>query len=217
MSAGPRWAAEEEWLLEDLVGTDVFAVVYQRYRAIAKQNGWPERSKAALYYRSRLLGLRAVATDDNLNRYEVARQLGIQPHRVRTWVDRYPCLKSRKVGRCYRLSLADLRNFALKRPYLFWGVDEIGLANLIGETYAPHVLRKNHRKDTRRAVICVETGAVYPSLHQAARAFMRSDYERSRKGRSHVLAANIRSAALNPSLTAYGCHWRFVEELRASA
>lgn len=215
--SGKPWTKEEEWTLEDLIGTDVFAVVCQRYQAIARKNGWPVRSKTALHLRVRHLGLSAIATDDNLNTQELARQLGIEPHRVRTWVARYSDLKPRKVGIHYRLSLQDLRRFALKRPHLFWGVDEIGLANLIGDTYAQHVLRKNQRKDLRRPVLCVETGVVYPSIYQAARSCMRSDYERSRKHRPWVCAANIRHALRDPETTAYGYHWRFADHQEKAA
>lgn len=214
---GKHWTPEEEWLLEDLVGSDVFAVVYQRYRAIAQEKGWPVRSKTALYCRLSLLRVSAIATDDNLNSHELARQLGISTTRVRNWAARYPDLKLRKIGRYYRLSLDNLRSFALTRPHLFWGVDALGLSTLIGETYAQHVLRTAQRKDTRRPVLCLETGVVYPSILQAALASMTSDYERSLKNRPYCLAANIRRAARNPTATAYGYHWRYADELKAIA
>lgn len=171
----PAWSAEELELLQSLAGDMPFQLLVSTFRQQAKIHRWPLRSADALQCRARLLGLnlRHVA-GTWVTTGSIGEMLGVSLYCVNHWFRRHP-LERRCTGNACYYKRSDVRRWARKHPEYLGGIavdrlfmllEDRKLAEWIVENY-PH--RPPSRWETNR-VRCIETGRVYASQGEAARA-----------------------------------------------
>lgn len=180
MGRYPMWTEAEHDYLENLVGNYPFKEVVQKYQRKAKKEGWPRRSSDAIKVRvSRHIGSRK-AIDKNFTYHTLAKILGYNRERVRIWY-RQGKLAVKKVGPLTRISNTDLNDFADRYPHLLSDADFFGLAFLFGKERARQIKELPSAVTQPRPIRCLQTGRVFPSINEAARAcFMHKTSIRNR-------------------------------------
>lgn len=168
MARYPIWTEEEHSYLCGLVGDYPFLEVVKRYQAQAKRQGWVFRSENAIkVHITRRIGSRK-AVDRNFTYHTLAKILGYNRHRVRTWY-RQGRLPAKKVGYLTKITDSALKEFADNYPHLLADADWMGLVFLFGEEKASELKRFPSSVTAPRPVRCLETGVVYRSINEAAR------------------------------------------------
>ena len=172
---GKVWSSEELDTLYLLAGDVPWPVLPQVYWNTVRQHGYPRRTGTALRRKCNDLGLQRAAIGRWVNAGLICKLMGISYEAVQTWM-RHDLLPGKRFGDTkghrYYFTRASVRALAKTHPHLFGGLpisnltqlfDDDKLANEIAALELP-------KHQQRRPVICVETGATYPSISAAARA-----------------------------------------------
>jgi len=148
------------------------------FNAKARQNQRPQRSLSAIKARLSTLGYSFEPQHSVYTISSLARLLNCSKDAVSYW--RKLGLKSNKSGhnkgaKVY-IRIEDVRQFARKRPELFGGFDRDALFILFENmTMAEKILEKYPKRNRgiadKQPVRCIETGVIYKSHLEAARAF----------------------------------------------
>lgn len=164
------WQPAEVERLTALAGELPVPLLVQRWNAWARRVGLPPRTEASLRRKAMALGLSLVARGEWVMIGAAARQMGRSIGCMQEWT-RHGWLRHRR-GVVWRPSLVAL---ARERPHLFAGCDPDGLRQLLQDTeLAEGILTAYPRCRAMpcrpRAVECVTTGQVFPSMRAAGRA-----------------------------------------------
>ncbi len=211
----PYWTVQEDILLESLVGRTCPKFLKQVYNRTASRLGYPTRSHAGIKHRMQKLGIGIRPTEENWTATALAELLMIRPSRVYNWIKTHnDLLRAQHYYKFWTITSEGLRNLALNRPSLFWDINPEVLEAAIGE-HATAVVKRVARPPSK-AVLCVETGVVYPSIYEAARSRLPSRYG-IKFNKLLQVRMNIVRAIKRGDYTAYGYHWRFADEQRRAA
>lgn len=169
MPKGCTWTDPELELLFSVANAYPYAEIPREYNRIARMQGYPERSKKAVW----LKGYRTVgsmrATDENFNAGTLAELLKLPIWTPENWV-RTGKLKGRKAQGRWVFSDKNLADFARYYPELIGAGDIQALIYLFGEEKA--IALKEKAKPPRiRPIKHVETGQVFPHMTAAGKAF----------------------------------------------
>jgi len=171
-----RWTAREDSALEQFCGEYPWLWVVKRYNAWAAEAGHVTRSATALMKHAQKLGYNRKASGEYITLGVVSEILGIDREKPRRWVKR-GLVRTYRRSQCkpspYYVSRAALRAWARRDPSFFRCYAHDALVVLFDDTQTadtihalPFVAARKHR----RAVKCVDTGSVYQSVIEAARA-----------------------------------------------
>ena len=198
----PWTDAAEQWL-EVHADQMPFPDLCSGYNAAAADQGWPQRTAPSLRQKLWRLGLRSHCTEDNLNRSELARQLGITEPRVRWWIiSGLPY--SRPYPRRVSIAIADLKTFLLANPNMAGGLCQERLSFLIGPKATAKIMATNPAPPSKcRAVVCLGTGMVYQSLREA--------------GAAYFVDSSAIYKAIRTGGTSAGLRWAYADQLSKKA
>lgn len=145
-------------------------LVLQRFNAWAKRQGLPPRSEASLRRKALGLGLSVVPQGEWVMIGAAARQIGRSIGCLQEWT-RHGWLRHRR-GTVWRPSLVAL---ARERPHLFAGCNPDGLRELLQDAALTDAIlaaypARRAMPCRPRAVECITTGQVFPSMRAAGRA-----------------------------------------------
>jgi len=173
--SGIRWTKPESDYLESMAGDLPFREIVSRYQRHATEQCWPVRTKAALRHRITRLGYSArVTTGQWTSMGGAAQILGCSHSRVEKWLSRArvaAILRPVRCGTFQYVSRKNWRRLAREMPHQFGGFDVERLYCLLEDRELAEAVARRYplpRGDWR--VRCVETGQVWPSQIQAARA-----------------------------------------------
>lgn len=176
VSGRKAWRTEETQYLIDIGGRYPLEKIVRRMQNFNKKHGWAARSPTAVQIKLRRLGISRKCIYDNFNRFELARILDISPDRVRSWTRRFG-LPFRKGGALTSISISSFRLWAYAHPELLTGIEAERLDWLMNdldfclEVALPPIQKTPKRKKfVPITVKRKDTGAVYPSLRDAAEA-----------------------------------------------
>jgi hypothetical protein len=176
VSQYPFWSREEADLLDTLAGDVPFPDLVARFQRQAKRSGWPSRSDKAILTRLRRTGQRGhVRCGHELTTGGVAALLGCPAARVEAWLRREPIreiLQPRWIGRTRYIERRAWRKLATEMPNVLGGytADQLFLL-LENRELAERVAGTYRCKKGDWRIRCVETGWIYSSCGEAARAY----------------------------------------------
>jgi hypothetical protein len=172
---GKVWSSEELATLELLAGDVPWPALPDTYWNTVRQHGYPRRTATALRRKCNDLGLQRAAIGRWVNAGLICQLMEISYEAIQTWM-RNGLIEGKRFGDTqghrYYFKRCDLRALAGTHPHLFGGLSSAALTQLFDDPkLAKRVAELGLPKhQQRRPVLCVETGKVYPSLSEAARA-----------------------------------------------
>lgn len=146
------------------------------YNTWAAKNGYPVRTAKALWMKANKSGFKLRAVGTFMKTGAIAEVLGINATTVEQWGIRYPDFPRQKIGAHYYIHRSDLRHWAAKHMHLLGGIPRSNLVQLLeDEDLADricelHPMRPTGLETTAKAIRCITTDTVYPSISAAARA-----------------------------------------------
>jgi excisionase family DNA binding protein len=171
-----RWSAEEDMELEQLCGEYPWPIVVEKYLAWAEENGYQARTAGALVRRAGTLRCPRKANGLFITIGMVSEILGIDREKPRRWIRQGGLRAYRRSDRKpspYYVSRSSLRRWAKRNPTLFRCYSRDALMALFDDPELAdeiHALPFVAARTVRRAVRCVDTGEVYRTMGEAARA-----------------------------------------------
>lgn len=193
------WSNEEELELERLAGDYPWSMVVERHNAWSTQHGRPPRTDMALARRANILGVGRVPQGEWITLGAVSQILGIDREKPRRWI-RWGKIRAKR--ECERtpsphyVSRRSLEEWAKREPLFFRPYPREALVMLFDSAATADWVYQHPpvaAKTRCRPVRCVETGKVYCSLTQAARA--------------HYVSVSRIQAIVNTGETALGHHF----------
>jgi DNA-binding transcriptional MerR regulator len=172
---GKVWSSEELTTLELLAGDVPWPALPQTYWNTVRQHGYPQRTATALRRKCNDLGLQRAAIGRWVNAGLICKLMGVSYEAVQTLM-RNGLLTGTRFGDTrghrYYFKRCDLRRLAGTHPHLFGGLSSAALTQLFDDPKLAKQVAELQlpRLQQRRPVLCVETGKVYPSISEAARA-----------------------------------------------
>jgi hypothetical protein len=167
---GPRWKQEEEQWLRQHGGSAPIDLLYSRYKRHNKLIGLPVRSLKAVRAKLGRMKISCRLKNDYLGLQELADALGRDRKCINYWIQKGLVI-SYKSKFCIYTSYGHVYEFAKKNPHYFGGIPQARLQSILGdERFCREIIRKypttsNPAKPKR--VLCLETGLVYKSMHEA--------------------------------------------------
>lgn len=170
----PRWSREEAEFLDSLAGDYPIKEVVNRYRRLAGQAGWPERSANAIHLKMVRMGHHVrVRAGEWVTTGGAADILGCPCARVEAWLRRpttREILQPVWRGAFRYVSRQNWRRLARKRPQALGGFSADRLFALLEDRkLAEQVASRYPRPRGDWRIRCVETGEIWPSAVVAAR------------------------------------------------
>lgn len=174
------WTQPELDHLDAIAGTVPSCSLARAWNGWASAHGYPSRTATALVNRLKERGHGVSVSGGNwLTAGDIAAIAGIDSGVPWDWIRRFPEIirpvQRRPRGRNY-IHRRDLRELARQHPRLFGGIEPGPLnclledEDLAAEIAAAHPRRPLQAHQKPKPVLCVETGATYPSLTAAAKA-----------------------------------------------
>ena len=170
------WTKEEVQFLRSQANCGPHQYVARNYNIWAAQNGHSTRTVSGVVNKLRDLGLGNKAKYDMVPLSTVGRRLGISVYTVQNWPSYglKTCEKFNTPARRYTTE-RHLVSFAKKKPECFGGIPYSRLYNVLGDEELAASIRKNYpnrpgSKYKARKCILLQTGVVYSSLWEAAKA-----------------------------------------------
>ena len=199
---GRRWTTAEGAQLEHLAGNVPGPLIPRAFNAWAREHGIPQRTPVSVKRQIERRHLSLRVCGDWITTGVIAHILGISLTTPLYWIQR-GILPARQFHRSSRqpwfIRRADVVALARQRPELFGGIERGRLAQLLeNERLADQITAEHHRRqNTPRRVRCVETGRLYRSTREAARAVF--------------VARQLIQRAISTGRRAGGFHWRLDE------
>jgi DNA-binding transcriptional MerR regulator len=165
-------------MVEALAGDVPWLDLVERYTEWAKLNRYPQRTRRAITHICAGAGVSTTACGEYVTTGYIAEVLDINVRCVQEWLRRgvLPYRQAARIGYRY-VRRVDLRTLAMDRPHLFSGVsvdrlnaliEDLDLSQRIAATYPR---RGNYSTiQAPRRVRCIETGQVFDTIGEAARA-----------------------------------------------
>lgn len=165
---GANYSEAELEILDQLVDCYPGPELVERYQAIAKEKGLPQRSawsiKKKVWYSYGSIR----PTLKNFCARELCRILGFHPRRAYRWI-REGKLKPAKAGKVHKITPASLRRFARKYPYLLREADRDRLVFLFGEEFADKIKATPRHRRHGVPVRHKKTGEVFRTTQLASK------------------------------------------------
>lgn len=169
-----RWSEDELAYLERLCGYYPASVI------AGKLNYWHQknnraivRSAKSIYSKLSQLGLSAIPTEDNMTIQDWGKSLGVNKARVSNWKT-YGLKNISLTNNKSMVSIEDMKDFILRKPYLFSDINPEVLEYHFGKEVTNIVVesKKLRAKNVplKRKVKRKDTGVIYPSVSQASKA-----------------------------------------------
>lgn len=198
--ANVKWTDDElnqlQWLLGDLP----WLLVVKRYNSWATRHGHVHRTELAMRRKVEQLGGSRRAVGTWVTTGLLCQLLGVSHETPLRWL-RDGWIPSLRFGKGpahnHYIKRKDLQKLARLKPHLFGGQDEATLVQLLDHERLAKAIVALEMPSPRQAkpVVCIETGQLYPSIGQAARAV-------------YVTPARLQKVVGRDNRTAAGCHWR---------
>lgn len=170
--ASRTWSPKEMALLESLVGKFPRSLIVKHYQGIATAQQLPKRSKNAIVVKLNRAFTSVEPTEDRWTMPGLARQLGIEPARVKRWAKRglsYYKVDWGHTGKSV-ITKAGVQEFARSRPDLLAGIDVEKLVRILDDRQLAEQCSSMPVKVLRREVQRLDTKKVYPSITAAKRS-----------------------------------------------
>lgn len=172
-----EWKPEEVELLKDYAESLPTLQLVRIFNQLNKENGNPHRSAHSIKLKIHDLGLSLRPQYNLLSCNALARVLGVSVDAVRYWTTiGLAYSRQRNVPRSPRfISAANLRKFARERPELFGGLNSVDLYIALESESLVEFITTNYPNRNRgitppKRVRCIETGRIYNSYMEAAKA-----------------------------------------------
>lgn len=167
---GKRWTAAEEETLENWAGREPFPFLVNRLQKLQRDLGVPVRAPKSIAGKAEKMGLRLTCEYDSFSLQRLGALLGVSRDRVRYWVDRYD-LPSKRVSVNRRsVKASSFKAWAESYQRLLGGVDSLGLHDLTGWSTEKCKMIATQQYCREVPVKRLDTGQVYRSQQEAARA-----------------------------------------------
>ena len=202
------WSEEEIDFLLERCETTPHPHIVRGFLSKARREGWPKRSQVAIETKLKRLrqkeNLQRKCVLDNWTRWELARQLGINRDRVRSWC-RTSGLKATKISSNQTaISRRDLKAWLWENPSRVADVERFLLLGVLDDQrLVDHILSfepSNHGYP--RPVVCLDNGKTYPSAMAADEANWLSRSSVARACRTGGRAAGLRWAYVESQASA---------------
>ncbi len=170
--ASRTWSPKEMALLESLVGKFPRSLIVKHYQGIAAEKHLPKRSKNAIVVKLNRAFTSVEPTENCWTMPGLARQLGIDPARVKRWAKRglpYDKVAWGHTGKSV-ITKAGVQEFARNRPDLLAGIDVEKLVRILDDRELAEQCSSMPVKVRRREVQRLDTKKVYPSITAAKRS-----------------------------------------------
>ncbi len=176
-----KWHPREIEILKDIAESMPSHQLVRAFNCAACGCGFTKRTTFSVWSKMKDLGLSLNSKYCVYTTTTVAETLGISVNTVRSWFrpnkeNSLQFYKQRQ-SRCSTkyVTSKSLRDFARVNPQYFGGVDFVDLYILLGDIKLVEYITENfpHRKRSR--VRCVETGQIFNSQKEAAKAFFVSE------------------------------------------
>lgn len=172
-----EWKPEEVELLKDYAESMPTLQLIRVFNQLNKENGNPHRTAHSIKLKIHDLGLSLRPQYNLLSCNALARVLGVSVDAVRYWTTiGLAYSRQRDVPRSPRfISAANLRKFARERPELFGGLNSVDLYIALESESLVEFITTNYPNRNRgltppKRVRCIETGRIYSSYMEAAKA-----------------------------------------------
>lgn len=171
------WKPEEIQLLKDHAESMPTLQLIRVFNQLNKEQGNQHRTALSIKLKINELGLSLRPQYNVLSCSALARVLGVSTDAVSYWTTiGLSYTRQRNVAHSPRfISAANLRKFARERPDLFGGLNPIDLYIALESESLVEFITTNYPNRSRgikppQAVRCIETGRVYASYMEAAKA-----------------------------------------------
>jgi hypothetical protein len=185
MSRKPT-GTKKRWSKEELAYLDRLWDYYPASVIAGKINYWHERNNRQIVRTTRAiqaklnhLGFSATPTEDNMTVQEWGKGLGVNKSRSSNWKAyglKCVLISSNK----NMVSVKDMKEFILLKPYLFSDINPDVLEYYFGKDVADVVSNSKNLRERvvplKRKVMRTDTGEIYPSVSQASKALYHSRF-----------------------------------------
>lgn len=199
---GRHWTPAEADRLDHLAGNIPAPLIPKAFNAWAREHGIAPRTVISVQRQIERRRLRTTVVGDWLTTGGIARILGVSINTPQGWIQR-GILPARQVyhgpRRPWFVRRVDLVALARQQPVLFGGIDRGPLVQLLEDEQLADQIVADHRRrqNSPRRIRCVETGRLYRSTRDAARAVF--------------VARQLIQRAVRTGRSAGGFHWRLDE------
>lgn len=166
-----RWTQEEIKYLASIETLAPAIKTIARYQKYAKENGWPDRSAAAIRWRIYQRHGTSRVNEACWRLSQIAEILGVKFGRVRSWV-RTQKLRTTKAGPLHIVSKKQIRAFARSHPQLLSDSDWAAIAYLLDDEKLATAIKQippSNQKTRAIKVYDPTSGEIYPSLYAASK------------------------------------------------
>jgi hypothetical protein len=178
-SIRPRWTAAETDRILDLAGDLPWPLALAAYHRWAADHGHPQRTDKALALYVQEQGGTIYAMGEWVTAGACCTAWHIKTGTMGRWLKRHrdilrPVQPTGALGRFY-IRRANLRAFARQLPHLLGGIAAADLFLILeDQELSDHIATAFPRRPLspvqKRPVRCIDTGVIYPSVRDAARA-----------------------------------------------
>lgn len=164
----PRWQPDEIEYLDTILHEHTNDGLVKRLQAWQKKHGRPIRSDASIRQKAYVLGKDKAYQEDNLSFAQLAKILGIDRSRIKTWRSRLglPVSQQHK-NREVSISVADFKKWATEHTSYLHGIDRERLSYFLPDRVLDLIPTKS---PFHCPVRCVETGQTFETATDAVKA-----------------------------------------------
>lgn len=208
---GNPWSEDELELLFSWLNKKPINLIAREWNCLAAKKGWQPRSKNAIKVKAtRMMGAvggSIKSVEDNWDSRTLARLLGTQLDKVRSW-RRRGIIKYTKLSRSQTaISRKQLKKFATLYPQELGGIDPKKLRKVLKDgklvKAITQVANNAPRIGRPITIIRLDTGDVYPSARQAAVAVAPEMGVNDRTCRANILRVAKKETSLKNGMDFY--------------
>ena len=163
------WREEEEEYLVQLVGEYNSHQLVAKIQALQERKGWPVRNARSVLEKAQRMNLPLCAETNNISGRQLARMLGISPHRVASW-RKFGGLKFVKTVRLYSITAEKFQSWAYENEHRLYGITPHRLNWLMADLQFCEKVAKLEPPSRARSVMRCDTGQTWPTITAAATA-----------------------------------------------
>ena len=208
---GNPWSEEELNLLNKWIGNKPINLIKKDWNKIAEKKGWEKRSPEGIKAKATRLTAKSRGSvkcyGDNWDSRKLARLLGVQQDKVRSWRRRGIIAYTKLSKNQTAISRKQLKEFAIAHPEELGGIEPKRLRRVLKDgklvkniTQVAHNAPKVGRKIT---VVRLDTGDVYPSARSAACAIAPEMGCIAKSAKSNILRVAKRDTPMKNGMDFY--------------
>ena len=177
------WSEAEIAILKDKAETMPSKQLVRAFNNATVQLGNPKRTQKSISIKLFELGFSLQTKHQVYTTGAIARHLGLSSNTVRGWLrmglESYK--QTNNINSPFFITTRSLRRFARKKPHFFGGIPHIDLFLLLeDEQLVEHIVKTYPKRNScitpPQPVRCIETGVIYNSYVEAAKAIYVSNY-----------------------------------------